>query len=53
MRTSFAGDRNPVFGAGIGVTIAKRVNLQAEYEVVEIDQLDDRHAVWLTAAWRS
>ena len=45
-------DRDPVFGAGIGVTIAERVSLQAEYEVVEIDQLDDSHAVWLTAAWR-
>ena len=27
-------------------------DLRAEYEVVEIDQLDDSHAVWLTAAWR-
>jgi len=45
-------DRDPIFGAGIGVTIAERVNLRAEYEVVEIDQLDDSHAVWLTAAWR-
>lgn len=45
-------DRDPVFGAGIGVTLADRVSLQAEYEVVEIDQLDDSHAVWLTAAWR-
>jgi hypothetical protein len=45
-------DRDPIFGAGIGVTVAERVNLRAEYEVVEIDQLDDSHAVWLTAAWR-
>lgn len=45
-------DRDPIFGAGIGVTLAERVSLRAEYEVVEIDQLDDSHAVWLTAAWR-
>ena len=52
--TSLAGnsDRDPIFGAGIGFTIAERLNLRAEYEVVEIDGLDDPNAVWLTAAWR-
>jgi hypothetical protein len=45
-------DRDPIFGAGIGFTVARRVNLRAEYEVVEIDGLDDPNAVWLTAAWR-
>ena len=45
-------DRDPIFGAGIGFTIAERLNLRAEYEVVEIDGLDDPNAVWLTAAWR-
>jgi hypothetical protein len=45
-------DRDPIFGAGIGVTVAKRLNLRAEYEVVEIEGLDDSNAVWLTAAWR-
>ena len=45
-------DDSPIFGAGIGFTIARRVNLRAEYEVVEIDGLDDPNAVWLTAAWR-
>src|SRR5687767_14093562 len=39
-------DRDPIFGAGIGVTVAKRLNLRAEYEVVEIDGLDDSNAVW-------
>jgi hypothetical protein len=46
------GDRDPIFGAGIGFTIAERLNLRAEYEVVEIDGLDDPNAVWVTAAWR-
>ena len=45
-------DRDPIFGAGIGFTIAERLNLRAEYEVVEIDGLDDPNAVWVTAAWR-
>jgi len=45
-------DDSPIFGAGVGFTIARRLNLRAEYEVVEIDGLDDPNAVWLTAAWR-
>jgi hypothetical protein len=45
-------DRDSIFGAGIGFTIAERLNLRAEYEVVEIDGLDEPNAVWVTAAWR-
>jgi hypothetical protein len=44
------GDRAAMFGAGVGVTIAERLNLRAEYEVVEIDGLDDPNAIWVTAA---
>jgi OOP family OmpA-OmpF porin len=44
--------RDPVFGAGIGFTVAQRLNLRAEYEVVDIEGLDDAKAVWITAAWR-
>jgi hypothetical protein len=41
-----------VYGAGIGITVAKRVNLRAEYERIQISDLNDANAVWLTAAWR-
>jgi hypothetical protein len=41
-----------VFGAGVGVTVAKRLSLRAEYERIEINDLNDANAVWLTAAWR-
>jgi hypothetical protein len=44
--------RDPVFGAGIGANLGEHLNLRAEYEVVEIDGLDDPKAVWVTAAWR-
>ena len=44
--------RDPVFGAGIGVNLGEHLNLRAEYEVVEIDGLEDPNAVWVTAAWR-
>ncbi len=43
---------DPLYGAGIGVTIAKRVSLRAEYERINISDLNDANAVWLTAAWR-
>jgi OOP family OmpA-OmpF porin len=43
---------DPIYGAGIGVTVAQRVSLRAEYEVVDIEGLDDANAVWLTASWR-
>jgi hypothetical protein len=45
-------DHDSIFGAGIGLTIAERLDLRAEYEVLEIDGLDRPNAVWVTAAWR-
>jgi hypothetical protein len=45
-------DRDSTFGAGLGFTVAEDANLRAEYEVVDIDRFDNRHAVWLTAARR-
>jgi len=42
---------DPVYGAGVGVTIAKRVDLRAEYERIKISHFDNPNAVWLTAAW--
>lgn len=41
-----------VYSAGIGVTLLQRLSLRAEYEVIEIDEIDDTKAVWVTAAWR-
>jgi hypothetical protein len=45
-------DRDPVFSTGVGFTVAEKLNLRLEYEVVDIDTFDDAHAVWLNAAWR-
>lgn len=45
-------DQDVVYGAGIGLTLLGRLALRAEYEVVEISEVDDAEAVWLTAAWR-
>ncbi|HEU4620209.1 MAG TPA: outer membrane beta-barrel protein [Gammaproteobacteria bacterium] len=43
---------DPVYGAGIGVTLLERLSLRAEYEKIDISDLADADAVWLTAAWR-
>jgi opacity protein-like surface antigen len=43
---------DPVYGVGIGFTVAERLNLRAEYERVDIETFDDANAVWLSANWR-
>lgn len=57
--SAFGGDtfiddsgEDTVIGTGIGFTLFERLNLRAEYERVEIDELDDADAAWITAAWR-
>jgi hypothetical protein len=41
-----------VIGVGVGLTFFERLSFTAEYERVDIEELDDADAVWLTAAWR-
>ena len=41
-----------LYGAGIGFTVLKRLNLSAEYERVHMSQFSDADAVWLNASWR-
>lgn len=41
-----------VYSAGIGFTIFDHLNLKAEYEAIEISELDDADAVWISANWR-
>lgn len=43
---------NPVYGAGVGITVIKRLNIAAEYERIKVNSLDNADAVWLTASWR-
>lgn len=40
------------YGVGVGITVIDRLALRAEYEKIDIDELDDAEAVWITAAWR-
>lgn len=40
------------YGVGVGATFLDHLNAKIEYEVMDIDDLDDPYTVWLTAAWR-
>ncbi len=43
---------DPVYGVGIGFTVARRIALRAEYERIDISEYHKPDAVWLSAAWR-
>lgn len=41
-----------VWGAGLGIDIKDRLALRLEYEEIDIQELDEADALWLTAAWK-
>ena len=41
-----------VYGVGAGATFFQRLNAKIEYELMEIDEVDDAYVLWLTGAWR-
>ena len=41
-----------VYGVGAGVTLIQHLNVQIEYELMDIDEVDDAYVLWLTGAWR-
>jgi Outer membrane protein beta-barrel domain len=41
-----------VYSAGVGITVLEHLNLNLEYEVIDISQYDKSDAIWLNAAWR-
>jgi hypothetical protein len=47
-----ASGEDAVIGFGIGATLFERFNIRGEYERIDIEELDDAEAVWLSAAWR-
>lgn len=40
-----------VYGAGVGFTLG-RVALRGEFEVVDIEELENAESFWISAAWR-
>ena len=41
-----------VYGVGAGVTFIDHINVNVEYEKMDIDKVDDAYVLWLTSAWR-
>jgi OOP family OmpA-OmpF porin len=41
-----------VYGVGAGVTLLDHINAKLEYEVMDIDRIDDANTIWLTGEWR-
>ena len=40
------------YGAGIGVTLIDHLNINAEYDVVRLQNANKSNAFWLSTAWR-
>ncbi|HJR69028.1 MAG TPA: outer membrane beta-barrel protein [Gammaproteobacteria bacterium] len=41
-----------VWAGGLGIDVLDRLNLRLEYEEIDIAELDEADALWLTAAWK-
>ncbi len=41
-----------VYGIGAGATFFQHLNVKVEYELMDIDEVDDAYVLWLTGAWR-
>ncbi len=41
-----------MYGGGIGITLLEHLNARLEYEWIDLDDVDDSNALWLTGAWR-
>jgi len=49
---SSSSENDFLYGVGLGFTLAERLHLRAEYEVVDIAGTQDSNAIWLSGAWR-
>lgn len=41
-----------VYGAGLGVTLFEHLHARLEYEIIDVSEVDDANALWLSGAWR-
>lgn len=41
-----------MYGVGVGITLFERLHAKLEYEEIDLDDVDDSNAFWLTGAWR-
>ena len=47
-----SSDEDLVYGAGIGLTLFDHLHARLEYEIIDISDLDESNALWLSGAWR-
>lgn len=45
-------DEDLVYGAGVGLTLFEHLHARLEYEIIDISDVDDANALWLSGAWR-
>ncbi len=45
-------DEDLAYGAGVGVVLFEHLNARLEYEIIDISDVEDASAFWLTGAWR-
>jgi OOP family OmpA-OmpF porin len=52
--TTFAdeSDEDLIYGAAVGLTVIEHLNLRLEYEIIDISDVDDANALWLSGSWR-
>ena len=41
-----------VYGAGVGITLFEHLHARLEYEIIDVSEVDDANAIWLSGAWR-
>src|SRR5688572_4113234 len=41
-----------VYGVGLGLTLFEHLHARLEYEIIDVSEVDDANAVWLSGAWR-
>lgn len=40
------------YGVGAGVTLIDHINAKIEYELMDLDEVEDANVLWFTMAWR-
>jgi opacity protein-like surface antigen len=41
-----------VYGGGLGITLLEHLHVRLEYEIIDISEVDDANALWVSGAWR-
>jgi Outer membrane protein beta-barrel domain len=41
-----------VYGVGVGLTLFEHLHARLEYEIIDVSEVDDANAIWLSGAWR-